>query len=153
MGDKVLRAVADRLVAGIRSADTACRYGGDEFVIMLPEVEDARIAGVMSEKLRRILSAPYVIDGCEIRMTASTGKVVYPYEGESPAELLDKADVASAIVEFETSCVRYRTENTWSSWIPSNYGQVVPLSSRTPSPGPTSRILRRWLSVDSKLTR
>jgi diguanylate cyclase (GGDEF)-like protein len=94
MGDKVLRAVADRLVAGIRSADTACRYGGDEFVIMLPEVQDTRIAGVMSEKLRRVLSAPYVIDGCRIRMTASTGKVVYPYEGQSPAELLDKADVA-----------------------------------------------------------
>jgi diguanylate cyclase (GGDEF)-like protein len=81
-------------VAGIRGADTACRYGGDEFVIMLPEVEHTRIAGVMSEKLRRMLSAPYVIDGCEIRMTASTGKVVYPYEGQSPAELMNKADMA-----------------------------------------------------------
>jgi diguanylate cyclase len=94
VGDKVLRTVANRLVAGIRNADTACRYGGDEFVIMLPEVEHTRIADVMSEKLRRVLSAPYVIDGCEIRMTASTGKVVYPYEGQSPAELMNKADVA-----------------------------------------------------------
>jgi diguanylate cyclase len=94
VGDKVLRAVADRLVAGIRSADTACRWGGDEFVIMLPEVKGARIAGVMSEKLRRVLSAPYVIDGYKIRMTASTGKVVYPYEGASHVELMDKADIA-----------------------------------------------------------
>ena len=40
-GDKVLFAVAERLAGGIRGADTACRYGGDEFVVMLPELEDA----------------------------------------------------------------------------------------------------------------
>jgi diguanylate cyclase (GGDEF)-like protein len=93
-GDKVLRAVAERLAAGIRGADTACRYGGDEFVIMLPEVEDARMAAAVSEKLRGALSSPYVIDGFEICMTASAGSVVYPYEGESPVELMEKADAA-----------------------------------------------------------
>jgi diguanylate cyclase (GGDEF)-like protein len=94
VGDKVLRMVAERLAAGIRGADTACRYGGDEFVIMLPAVADARFAVAVSEKLRTVLSAPYVIDNFEIHMSASTGKVVYPYEGESPVELLEKADVA-----------------------------------------------------------
>lgn len=94
VGDKVLRAVAHRLAAGIRAADTACRYGGDEFVIMLPAVADTRMAVAVSEKLRAALSAPYVIDNFEIHMSASTGKVVYPYEGESSVELLEKADVA-----------------------------------------------------------
>jgi diguanylate cyclase (GGDEF)-like protein len=94
VGDKVLQAVSERLAAGIRGADTACRYGGDEFVILLPAVEDARMAVAVSEKLRAVLSAPYVINNFEIHMSASTGKVVYPYEGESPVELLEKADVA-----------------------------------------------------------
>ena len=94
MGDKVLRVVAERLAAGIRGADTACRYGGDEFVVMLPAVADARMAVAVSKKLQAVLSAPYVIDNFEIHMSASTGKVVYPYEGESPVELLEKADLA-----------------------------------------------------------
>jgi len=94
VGDKVLREVANRLVAGIREADTACRYGGDEFVLMLPAVEDARMAVAVSKKLRAVLSAPYVIDNFRIRMSVSTGKVVYPYEGDSPDELMEKADVA-----------------------------------------------------------
>lgn len=93
-GDEVLRVVAERLAGGIRGADTACRYGGDEFVVMLPELEDARMAAAVAEKLQGTLSAPYVIDGCEIRMTTSAGSVVYPNEGQSYAELMEKADVA-----------------------------------------------------------
>jgi diguanylate cyclase (GGDEF)-like protein len=94
VGDKVLRMLADRLAAGIRGADTACRYGGDEFVLMLPAVEDAGTAVAVSEKLRAVLSAPYGIDNLEIHMSVSTGQVVYPYAGESPVESMEKADVA-----------------------------------------------------------
>ena len=93
-GDKVLRVAAERLAGDIRGADTACRYGGDEFVVMLPELEDARMAATVAKKLQGSLRAPYLIDGFEIRMTASAGSVVYPDEGESYAELMDKADVA-----------------------------------------------------------
>lgn len=93
-GDHVLRAVANRLLANIRSADTACRYGGDEFVVMLPDVDAAGLAATFSNKLQSALNAPYAIDGFEIRMTVSAGSVVYPSEGESPAELLLKADAA-----------------------------------------------------------
>ena len=55
-GDKVLQAVAERLSASIRAADTACRYGGDEFVIMLPEVDQPGLAGAVAAKVRARLS-------------------------------------------------------------------------------------------------
>jgi diguanylate cyclase (GGDEF)-like protein len=91
-GDHVLRMVAQRLSEGIRSADTACRYGGDEFVVMLPDVEDTKVAASIEEKLLRILRTPYAIGELDIRMTASIGTVVYPDDGESYVELLRKAD-------------------------------------------------------------
>ena len=79
---------------GIRSADTACRYGGDEFVVMLPDVEDINVAASIAEKLLRTLGTPYVIGEMEIRMTASIGTVVYPDDGASYVELLRKADIS-----------------------------------------------------------
>jgi diguanylate cyclase (GGDEF)-like protein len=94
VGDHVLRMVAQRLSEGIRSADTACRYGGDEFVVMLPDVKDTTVAARIAEKLLRTLGAPYVIGELEIRMTASIGTVVYPDDGESCIELLRKADIS-----------------------------------------------------------
>ena len=93
-GDHVLRMAAQRLSEGIRSADTACRYGGDEFVVMLPDVEDTKIAASIAEKLLETLGTPYVIGGTEIRMTASIGTVVYPDDGGSYLELLRKADIS-----------------------------------------------------------
>ena len=93
-GDHVLRMVAQRLSEGIRSADTACRYGGDEFVVMLPDVEDTKVAARIAEKLLGTLGTPYVIGEIEIRMTASIGTVVYPDDGGTCVELLRKADIS-----------------------------------------------------------
>ena len=93
-GDLVLRMVAERLSGGIRDADTACRYGGDEFVVMLPDIEDATIAANVVKKLRGILGMRYVVGDFEIRMTASVGIVVYPDDGDSDVELFRKADIA-----------------------------------------------------------
>jgi diguanylate cyclase (GGDEF)-like protein len=93
-GDDVLRMVAERLSESIRDADTACRYGGDEFVVMLPDVEDTKTAANVAKKLLRTLGTPYVIGDMEIRMTVSIGNVVYPDDGESYVELFRKADIA-----------------------------------------------------------
>ena len=93
-GDHVLRMVAQRLSGGIRSADTACRYGGDEFVVMLPDVEDINVAASIAEKLLSALGTPYVIGEIEIQMTASIGTVVYPDDGGSYVELIRKADIS-----------------------------------------------------------
>jgi diguanylate cyclase (GGDEF)-like protein len=93
-GDKLLCAVAARLVDSIRGADTVCRYGGDEFVIMLPEVEDPAMAAAAAEKIRAQLSEPGVIDGHQIRLTASIGTALYPVDGKNYEQLIKHADHA-----------------------------------------------------------
>lgn len=93
-GDRLLQAVAKRLTESIRAADTACRYGGDEFVIMLPAVDQPTLASAVAEKMRLRLAEPYIIDGFEIRMTGSIGVVFCPEDGRGYEELLKKADRA-----------------------------------------------------------
>jgi diguanylate cyclase (GGDEF)-like protein len=93
-GDKLLQAVARRLTDGIRGADTACRYGGDEFLIMLPEGDNLGMAAAVWGKLKLALGEPYIIDGYEIRLTVSMGGVVYPTDGKTDVELIRKADAA-----------------------------------------------------------
>ncbi|MHB8744816.1 MAG: diguanylate cyclase domain-containing protein [Sulfuricaulis sp.] len=93
-GDKLLQAVALRLTKDIRSADTACRYGGDEFVIMLPVIDNPGIASALAMKIGVRLCEPYHIDGHEIHMACSIGIAVYPGNGQTFEELIKQADVA-----------------------------------------------------------
>jgi diguanylate cyclase (GGDEF)-like protein len=93
-GDKLLQAVAKRLTVSIRRADTACRYGGDEFLIMLPEVDNAGMAAAVWRKLKPALDEPYFIDGYQVRLTTSMGGVVYPTDGQTAEELIRRADGA-----------------------------------------------------------
>jgi len=93
-GDKLLQGVAKRLSDGIRGADTACRYGGDEFLIMLPEVDNPATAAAVWTKLKLALREPYIIDGYQVRLTISMGAVVYPTDGHTDQELIRRADEA-----------------------------------------------------------
>lgn len=93
-GDRLLQAVAHRLRVNLRVADTACRYGGDEFVVMLPEVDSERMAAAVTTKLRLALGEPYSVDGHEVRIAVSVGRVAYPSDGQTYEELLRKADEA-----------------------------------------------------------
>jgi len=93
-GDRLLQMFAERLVACIRYGDTACRYGGDEFLIMLPEMDNPENVTVVTEKIRTQLSIPYVIDGHAIVLSASIGTTVYPIDGKNCSELINQADIA-----------------------------------------------------------
>ena len=93
-GDKLLQRVAERLVSCIRGSDTACRYGGDEFVVLLPEVDDQIGARVVAGEIRARLAKPYMVDDYSIAMTASIGIAVYPHDGMSQDDLIKQADVA-----------------------------------------------------------
>lgn len=93
-GDKVLQAVALRLTRGIRGADTACRYGGDEFVIMLPEIDSPDTATALVAEIGKRLSEPYIISGHKIFMAASIGVAVYPGDGRTLDDLMKQADIA-----------------------------------------------------------
>lgn len=93
-GDKLLQAVALRLTTGIRGADTACRYGGDEFVIMLSEIDSPDIATALAVEIGGRLSEPYILDGHKIHMAVSIGVAVYPGDGRTFANLMKQADIA-----------------------------------------------------------
>ena len=94
-GDRLLRQVAERITACLRSEDTACRYGGDEFLIMLPEIDDrSRGANVVADKIRSSLSRAYLLDNDMIQIGASIGIAIYPTDGTAGAELIKKADAA-----------------------------------------------------------
>lgn len=85
---------AERLVACIRYGDTACRYGGDEFLIMLPEMDSSENVAVVTEKIRTQLSIPYEIGGHAIVLSASIGTTIYPIDGKNCSELINQADIA-----------------------------------------------------------
>ncbi|MHB8448324.1 MAG: diguanylate cyclase domain-containing protein, partial [Rudaea sp.] len=94
VGDKVLQMVATRIQTAIRATDTACRYGGDEFVVMLPEIESAAIAVDLADKIRRRLGIPYEIDAGVIDLNASVGIAAYPRDGRVWEMLVGHAGAA-----------------------------------------------------------
>jgi diguanylate cyclase (GGDEF)-like protein len=92
VGDRVLNAVGEIIRGGVRRIDTAARYGGDEFVVLLPETE-ASGALVLAEKIRLGISELAVV-GTEARTSMSVGVVSYPDDGRSADELMIAADQA-----------------------------------------------------------
>lgn len=93
-GDKLLKQFAERLINSIRYGDTACRYGGDEFVIMLPEIDDMEDVAAVTKKICDQLSMPYLVNGAVIEVSASIGTTVYPAGGRNCCELIKHADIA-----------------------------------------------------------
>lgn len=94
VGDALLVAVGARIAARARRHDIICRYGGDEFVVVLPGLPDDGIAAQIAETLSAHLAAPYVLGGVEIKVTASIGLAVCPRDGCDPEELLQRADAS-----------------------------------------------------------
>ena len=91
-GDQVLRAVSDIVRSGVRKIDVAARYGGDEFVALLPET-DPTGGWVLAEKIR-LTVAEQGLPGVDPGPTVSVGVVSYPADGRSADALLVSADRA-----------------------------------------------------------
>jgi diguanylate cyclase (GGDEF)-like protein/PAS domain S-box-containing protein len=94
MGDRLLKAVANRLQSCLRSGDTLSRFGGDEFMLLLPEVRTRDDVVVIAGKILERLSAPFSIDGHELFVGASIGIALYPEAGDSEEALIQNADIA-----------------------------------------------------------
>ncbi len=94
IGDTLLVSMVQRLTAGIRVGDTACRYGGDEFVLLLPEIDRPETAADVAAKIRVRLAIPYFTSGYRIHISVSVGAAVYPADGRNYEELLHNADRA-----------------------------------------------------------
>ncbi len=93
VGDRLLKAVADRIRRVVRGTDTVSRLGGDEFTVALAPADPAAAAAV-AENISRTLTSSFNIDGHEIFMSTSIGISLYPQDGQDVGTLLKHADVA-----------------------------------------------------------
>src|SRR5690349_21028049 len=94
VGDLVLKEVAERLMKQLRVVDTVCRMGGDEFVVILPEIKRASDAANVSSKILETMSQPFVAEGRELHITTSIGISVFPDDGRDAESLIRNADAA-----------------------------------------------------------
>lgn len=93
VGDRVLIETAERLQSTLRHGDQIARFGGDEFVLILPSATPAIVTAI-AQRLINAMAAPFRIDAKTIYVTASVGIAMTPHDGESPADLLRHADTA-----------------------------------------------------------
>jgi len=94
VGDALLVEVANRLKSQVRQTDTVGRFGGDEFVIVLTDIETNEDAMQLVSKLMRIISQPYEISARRLTISASIGVTLAPRDGTKAIELIKNADIA-----------------------------------------------------------
>lgn len=94
IGDELLKSIAQRLIACVRSSDTVSRQGGDEFLVLLSEVGRGDDAALSAQKILDTVSAPYRIEQQDVHVTVSIGIGVYPRDGTDAETLLKNADTA-----------------------------------------------------------
>jgi diguanylate cyclase (GGDEF)-like protein/PAS domain S-box-containing protein len=93
-GDQMLQKIASRLIASVRSCDTVARIGGDEFVVLMENFDNAEECAVLAEKLLSDLSCEAAAGNRKVGVSASVGIAVYPANGEDAVTLLQHADAA-----------------------------------------------------------
>jgi diguanylate cyclase (GGDEF)-like protein/PAS domain S-box-containing protein len=93
-GDKLLQSISQRLLNCIRASDTVSRHGGDEFVVLLSELDNRQGAATTAKKLLDAVAKPHFIDGQSLEITASIGVSIYPEDGGDAYTLFSNADVA-----------------------------------------------------------
>ena len=94
VGDMLLQETAKRLKESVREYDVVARLAGDEFTVILPEVESPRAATEVAERIVRSVAAPYHLDGNELLVTTSVGVCFHPTDGSDPSVLVKNADAA-----------------------------------------------------------
>lgn len=94
MGDRVLQLVSERILDCLRAEDTLCRFGGDEFSLLLPNISSKENVSSVAEKILKAVRKPFQINNHELYLSLSLGIAMYPVAGESRETLLQSADIA-----------------------------------------------------------
>ncbi len=93
-GDQLLKAVGQRLKHTVREGDTVARMGGDEFTLVLPQLDTVEDSERVAEKVSDAFARPFVIDGREVFVSTSIGVSLFPSDGADLEVLLSNADAA-----------------------------------------------------------
>ena len=108
VGDRVLQSAAHRLRDAVRDTDAVGRWGGDEFVILLPGLQDGTAVRNSAERIGRQLGGTPIVD--DVRVTAAIGAALFPRHGDTLDALVRAADVA--MYEAKSTGVTYRLAST-----------------------------------------
>ncbi|MBE9039876.1 EAL domain-containing protein [Oscillatoriales cyanobacterium LEGE 11467] len=94
IGDTLLQQMAKRLAACLRDCDTIARWGGDEFILLLPDIHGSEDVVQISQRLLAALQPAFYIDNHQLRVSSSIGIAIYPDDGQDAETLTKHADVA-----------------------------------------------------------
>lgn len=94
VGDELLQVAAARLAGEVRSGDQVFRLGGDEFLVLMPEIADGREAAVLAQRVTEAMAKPFAVRDIELQISASTGVALYPRDGHDMLNLINAADSA-----------------------------------------------------------
>ncbi len=94
VGDRLLRAVSERLRHNLRASDVVARFGGDEFAVVQTAISDPRAAVTLTRKLLDALARPFELAGETMLLAASAGVALFPEHGATPEALIEAADLA-----------------------------------------------------------
>ncbi len=94
MGDELLKAVAERLKGSLREEDTVARMGGDEFILLLPEIADKEGVATVAQKILMLIGKPLTINNNKLDTTTSIGVALYPDDTNEAETLVRYADAA-----------------------------------------------------------
>ena len=94
VGDRLLQSVCQRLLACVRQSDTVSRQGGDEFVVLLPDIDHPEDAALSAQKMIAAIALPHRIDQHDLHIGASIGISIYPEDGLDAETLIKHADIA-----------------------------------------------------------
>lgn len=94
IGDRLLQAVGNRLKDILRETDTVARMGGDEFLLLLPEIPRTEDAGKIAQKILKAFQEPFAVDEHKLNITTSIGIAIYPEHKEDAKALISCADIA-----------------------------------------------------------
>lgn len=114
IGDKLLQSFSQRIKDCLRSGDTLARWGGDEFTILLPEIDNADNVANISQGILEKVKKQFKIDPYKINLNISMGIAIYPHDGNNALKLLKNADAALfyAQQKMGTNYKFYRPEMT-----------------------------------------
>lgn len=101
IGDLLLKAVAERMLDCLRKSDSVARVGGDEFIVLLPDIGKQENALEVAENIRRALNRPFEIGGRHFEISSSIGVALYPDHADEERQLIKLADTAMYYAKAE----------------------------------------------------